>query len=160
MGKKKILTLLLVTVAIGIVGGGTLGYITSPSKETRLQKEEAKHSDSPFLSAGDTISDVATQERGYVFIPLIVDLGRHRGTAKITIAIRSDKNGRKFLNFEKRHIQNDLVFFLSARQKNDFTTTGGRIALLDEIFERIKKTWGDDAVIDDVFYTKFFLYEN
>lgn len=160
MGKKKILAVFIVAIAIGIVGGGILGYITSPSKETRLQKEEAKRSDSPFLSAGDTISDVATQEREYVFIPLLVDLGKHRGTAKITIAIRSDKSGRKFLNSEKRHIQSDLVFFLSSRQQNDFTTTGGKIALLDKIFERIKKTWGDDAVIDDVFYTKFFLYEN
>lgn len=151
VSKKQIIVFVCLTILV-FSCGGLFGYFTSDNSKQYKEK-----SNSPFLDAGDTMSDVIPK-LDYFFISIKAQVNETK-FVKLKLAIKTNKSNKKYLNFEKNHLKHEILLMLSDQPKQEFETTWGRLELKEKILETIKKKLPYDVKVNNVYYVKFLLYE-
>lgn len=93
--------------------------------------------------------------------PFVVNLNGPPGTAhqylKVRIALKVDRPVTvKEINYRLPEIQSSILILLGAQASNDIQTTGGKLALRDEIRHRINARL-DSGKVTDVYFTEFVI---
>lgn len=151
-GSKKIL--IIAVVAVLLLAGGVGGFFYMRHKKPGV--EESRHHLTP--------KEMEKMIKDHPIInlkPFVVNLNGPSGTApqylKIRIALKVDRAvTSKEIDYRLPEIQSAILILLGAQTVADIQTTGGKLALKDEIRHRINARL-DSGKVTDVYFTEFVI---
>jgi flagellar FliL protein len=151
-GSKKILIIALVSVLLLAGGVGGFFYV----RHKKPGAEESRHHLTP--------KEMEKMIKDHPIIslkPFVVNLSGPSGAApqylKIRVALKVDRSvTSKEIDYRLPEIQSAILILLGAQTIADIQTTGGKLALKDEIRHRINARL-DSGKVTDVYFTEFVI---
>ena len=154
-GSKKVIIIGAIVLLL-LAGGG--GFFFLHHKKAGIKKEEqAQHHEMTPKEMEKMIKDHPIIN----LKPFVVNLNGPSGTApqylKIRIALKVDRAvTSKEIDYRLPEIQSAILILLGAQTVADIQTTGGKLALKDEIRHRINARL-DSGKVTDVYFTEFVI---
>jgi flagellar FliL protein len=151
-GSKKILIIAVAGVLILLAGVG--GFLYMHHKKPKAA--ESRHHLTP--------KEMEKMIKDHPIInlkPFVVNLNGPSGSAsqylKVRIALKVDRPvTAKEIDYRLPEIQSAILILLGAQTPGDIQTTGGKLALRDEIRHRINARL-DSGKVTDVYFTEFVI---
>jgi flagellar FliL protein len=167
MATKGGRTLLLVTIAVGLVSGGTAGVLTKWLWENKPKSGEevmVNHQEQGEKEAGEEAAHGEHGEAKEIVAklePFIVNLADHgvrrQYLRTILHLVLHQERDKKSLEEASPRIRDAVLTLLSSKKTEELLTVEGKTRLREEIGKQINAAIGKEDVVAEVYLVEFLV---